>query len=123
MKYWENGFYLEQNEERTRLEVTDERWQELLNEQSLGKEIRLVDGELLATEPVDKRPILDVLRKQREIECFDIVNRGIVWYDTLTAEQKQELAEWYRAWLDVTETRVIPTKPSWLSWGNLWKKL
>ena len=114
MKYWENGFYLEQNEERTRLEVTDERWKELLTEQSLGKEIRLVNGKLLATEPVDKRPILDVLRKQREIECFDIVNRGIVWYDTLTAEQKQELAEWYRAWLDVTDTRVIPTKPSWL---------
>ena len=114
MKYWENGFYLEQNEERTRLEVTDERWKELLTEQSLGKEIRLVDGKLIATEPVDKRPILDVLRKQREIECFDIVNRGIVWYDTLTAEQKQELAEWYRAWLDVTDTRVIPTKPSWL---------
>lgn len=114
MKYWENGFYLEQNEERTRLEVTDERWKELLTEQSLGKEIRLVNGELLATEPVDKRPILDVLRKQREIECFDIVNRGMVWYDTLTSKQKQELAEWYRAWLDVTETRVIPTKPSWL---------
>ena len=114
MKYWENGFYLEQNEERTRLEVTDERWKELLTEQSLGKEIRLVNGELLATEPVDKRPILDVLRKQRETECFDIVNRGMVWYDTLTAEQKQELAEWYRAWLDVTDTLVIPTKPSWL---------
>ena len=114
MKYWENGFYLEQNEERTRLEVTDERWKELLTEQSLGKEIRLVDGKLIATEPVDTRPILDVLRKQREIECFDIVNRGMVWYDTLTAEQKQELAEWYRAWLDVTDTRVIPTKPSWL---------
>lgn len=114
MKYWENGFYLEQNEEKTRLEVTDERWKELLTEQSLGKEIRLVNGELLATEPVDKRPILDVLRKQREIECFDIVNRGMVWYDTLTSKQKQELAEWYRAWLDVTETRVIPTKPSWL---------
>ena len=114
MKYWDNGFYREQNANGTRLEVTDERWQELLKEQSLGKEIRLVDGELLATEPVDKRPILDVLRKQREIECFDIVNRGMVWYDTLTAEQKQELAKWYRAWLDVTETRQIPQRPSWL---------
>ena len=114
MKYWENGFYREQNADGTRLEITDERWKELLTEQSLGKEIRLVNGKLLATEPVDKRPILDVSRKQREIECFDIVNRGMVWYDTLTAEQKQELAEWYRAWLDVTDTRVIPTKPSWL---------
>ena len=114
MRYWENGFYREQNEERTRLDITDERWQELLKEQSLGKEIRLVDGKLLATEPTEKGTALDILRRQREIECFDIVNRGMVWYDTLTAEQKQELSEWYRAWLDVTETRQIPQRPSWL---------
>lgn len=114
MKYWENGFYLEQNADGTRLEITDKRWQELLKEQSLGKEIRLVNGELVATEPTEKETTLDILRRQREIECFDIVNRGAVWYNTLTAEQKQELAEWYRAWLDVTETRKIPQRPSWL---------
>ena len=114
MKYWDNGFYREQNANGTRLDITDERWQELLKEQSLGKEIRLVDGKLLATEPTEKGTALDILRRQREIECFDIVNRGMVWYDTLTAEQKQELAEWYRAWLDVTETRQIPQRPTWI---------
>lgn len=114
MRYWDNGFYRKQNANGTRLEVTDERWQELLKEQSLGNEIRLVNGKLLATEPTEKGTALDILRRQREIECFDIVNRGMVWYDTLTAEQKQELAKWYRAWLDVTETRQIPQRPSWL---------
>lgn len=39
MKYWENGFYLEQNADKTRYEITDEYWQELLDLQSQGKEI------------------------------------------------------------------------------------
>lgn len=43
MKYWENGFYLEQNKENSRVEITDEEWQSLLNEQTNGKEI--VTGE------------------------------------------------------------------------------
>lgn len=58
--------------------------------------------------------ILMNLRNQREVECFPIINRGKLWYDTLTTEQVTELNEWYNAWLDVTETKVIPTKPSWL---------
>lgn len=114
MKYWENGFYREQNADGTRLEITDERWQELLKEQSLGKEIRLINDELVATEPTEKGTDLDILRRRREIECFDIVNRGMVWYDTLTAEQKKELAEWYQEWLDVTITRIAPVRPMWL---------
>lgn len=57
---------------------------------------------------------LDSLRQQREAECFTIINRGKLWYDTLTIEQINELRSFYRAWLDVTETKIIPTKPSWL---------
>lgn len=57
---------------------------------------------------------LDLLREQREIECFPIVNRGKLWYDKLTERQINELDKWYQAWLDVTETKVIPIKPSWL---------
>lgn len=57
---------------------------------------------------------LNLLREQREIECFSIINRGKLWYDKLTEEQVQELNTWYQAWLDVTETKVIPIKPSWL---------
>ena len=53
-------------------------------------------------------------RRYRSSKCFPIINRGAVWYDRLTEEQKAELREWYQAWLDVTETRVIPQKPEWL---------
>jgi hypothetical protein len=58
--------------------------------------------------------ILYKLRERRQEECFSIVNRGEVWYNTLTEEQLQELQTWYQAWLDVTETKEIPEKPSWL---------
>ncbi len=39
MKYWENGFYLQQNLQNTRKEISDEKWSELLKGQSEGKEI------------------------------------------------------------------------------------
>lgn len=39
MKYWENGFYLEQNENNTRKEISEEVYENLLTEQSNGKEI------------------------------------------------------------------------------------
>lgn len=54
------------------------------------------------------------LRAKRYNQCFYIINRGNVWYNTLTDEQKAELQTWYQAWLDVTETKVIPEKPEWL---------
>jgi hypothetical protein len=56
----------------------------------------------------------EMLRNIREIECFSIINRGKLWYDTLTPEQISELNEWYRAWLEVTETLVEPKKPEWI---------
>lgn len=58
---------------------------------------------------------LGKLRSRRESECFSIVNRGEPWYRRLTEEQKLELDSWYAAWLDVTETKVIPEKPGWLA--------
>lgn len=54
------------------------------------------------------------LRLQRENECFPIINRGQLWYDTLTEKQQLELKKWYQLWLDVTQTEKIPEKPSWL---------
>lgn len=53
------------------------------------------------------------LREQRQTECFDICDRAC-WYDTLTQEQKDEVKQWRNEWLEVTETRVIPTKPSFI---------
>lgn len=72
--------------------------------------------------------IIDMLRERRKQECFSIVNRGILWYNKLTTEQQFELDEWYRKWLDITDTyrnayeqnqnidieSIIPTAPSWL---------
>lgn len=74
--------------------------------------------------PLTEEQILDTLRARREEECFSYVNRGALWYNTLTTEQQQELNTWYQAWLDVPqvylETKpsdietIIPEKPSWL---------
>jgi hypothetical protein len=58
--------------------------------------------------------IIEILRSRREYECFSIVNRGVLWYNTLTEQQRIELNNWYLAWLDVTETKIIPQKPEWL---------
>ena len=64
--------------------------------------------------PPSEEEILNQLRYQRDIECFPIINRGILWYDTLTDSQKEELKVWYQAWLKVTDTLVVPEKPVWL---------
>jgi hypothetical protein len=57
---------------------------------------------------------IGVLRAQREAECFSIINRGTLWHETLTEQQKYELRTWYKSWLDVTSTKQIPPKPCWL---------
>jgi hypothetical protein len=61
-----------------------------------------------------KTPSDNYLRFLRNQHCFSIINRGRLWYDTLNETQIEELKTWYMAWLDVTETKVIPDKPSWL---------
>ena len=62
----------------------------------------------------EANPNNQALRFAREIECFNIINRSPLWFNTLSKEQLQELQEWYQAWLDITETGVIPIKPEWL---------
>ncbi len=69
---------------------------------------------VLDTNPKVIERELKTLREKREIECFSVINRGQLWYNRLTEEQKVELDSWYNAWLDVTETMIIPEKPSWL---------
>lgn len=61
-----------------------------------------------------KTPSENYLRFLRDKYCFSIINRGSLWYDTLTDSQKEELKTWYKAWLDVTETKIIPERPIWL---------
>lgn len=64
---------------------------------------------------ISEKESLDVLRKKREEICFPVINRGKLWYDSLSSEQYQELKNWYKKWLDVTETNIIPETPKWLN--------
>ena len=54
-------------------------------------------------------------RQRRESECFSVVNRGQLWYEGVSLSQLIELRAWYKAWLNVTETMVVPEKPAWLT--------
>ena len=76
------------------------------------------DGVLVKNEDrqkeIEEESELNELRSQRKNACFPYINRGYLWYSKLTEEQKEELDTWYNAWLDVTETKVIPEKPEWL---------
>lgn len=78
----------------------------------------LYDGMLVKNEDkqreIKEKAELDELRTQREKICFPYINRGFLWYNKLTEEQKEDLNIWYQSWLDVTETKVIPEKPEWL---------
>lgn len=53
-------------------------------------------------------------RALREKECFSVINRGKLWYEGLSVPQLNELQAWYRAWLDITSTMVVPEKLTWL---------
>lgn len=71
-----------------------------------------------------KEEALNLLRTRREEECFPVINRGSLWYDKLTDEQKQELSEWYEEWLNIPQVyqssdnvdykSILPKKPQWL---------
>lgn len=77
------------------------------------------------TPSLTEEQILEEIRFKREKICFTYINRGVLWYNTLTSEQQQELNTWYKDWLNVPqayqETKptdietIIPTKPSWLN--------
>lgn len=56
----------------------------------------------------------DEIRFERSRVCFPVVNRGQLWYDTLTESEKNEIKEWYQKWLDAPETGVVPEMPKWL---------
>jgi len=77
---------------------------------------RVVDGKLCHEqyEPIPEEETIQCLRDRREEICFPIINRGQAWYSTLSEEQKDELYDWYKKWLKVTETKIEPPAPSWL---------
>lgn len=73
-----------------------------------------VEDDVFVFIPYTDEELIENLRSRREDECFTFINRGTLWYETLTANQKEEMKQWYNAWLDVTETKIVPLKPNWL---------
>lgn len=72
------------------------------------------DGGIISDVVFDKPPTIEEIRALRLKKCFSVINRGQLWYNTLSEAQVLELQTWYQAWLDATDTLVIPEKPSWL---------
>lgn len=116
-------YNIELDDETRFIEVDDEMYKQTF---SCGVHYawRVVNG-LLSMELFEDIPeseVLDRLRDIRQRECFDIINRGSLWYSTLTVEQTQELKVWYQKWLDITKDyqkgidieTFIPEKPKWL---------
>ena len=79
---------------------------------------QLTDGKLVysaaESEAVQIEERKSEYRRRRETECFSIINRGQLWYEGISLAQLLELRQWYKAWLNVTDTMVIPKKPEWL---------
>ena len=77
-----------------------------------------VNGDMVVSMVAGEEIVLELtiedFRYMREVQCFPVINRGILWYERLSTEQKEELNIWYQAWLDVTETKLIPVAPEWL---------
>lgn len=65
-------------------------------------------------EVIELEERIEELRDMREKECFSYVDRSQFWYDSLSQIQLDELHTWYDAWLNVTETMIIPERPTWL---------
>ena len=81
----------------------------------LGLELEFRDDGIIAKEhELSEEEQVQKLRNKREKECFGIINRGKLWYNTLTEEQIEELDKWYKDWLAVTETKIEPEKPEWI---------
>lgn len=75
---------------------------------------KIENGKFIKLKPEEEIKA-DLIRSRRSAECFPIINRGALWYDKLTEEQKTELSAWYEAWLDAPETGTAPTAPVWLN--------
>lgn len=99
----------------------DDTWQEIEDEFVMTPIGQKLKSELETEEYKNQLQAYELiqLRQQRETECFSVINRGSLWYDTLTDVQKEELKVWYHEWLTLpnrygTKDFYMPKKPDWL---------
>lgn len=97
-----DGFHTTQNEINTRLEVSQQKYEQLMSQLNNPNEVVILDQDKITGQPYiknlsqDKEYKNQALRRRRIGECFSVINRGQLWYNTLTEEQKQELQIWYQ---------------------------
>ena len=68
-----------------------------------------------------KEKHINDLRKLRAIQCFSVIDRSKIWWDTLSEEQVSEIKDWYNEWLDIPNQQLqsverlpLPIKPNFL---------
>lgn len=103
--------YFEGVEELATGTVEDSVWDVYCTDRSAWQ---IENGKFIALKPFEELRA-NTIRNRRERECFPIINRGSLWYNKLTEQQKAELSTWYEAWLDAPETGTAPTAPVWLN--------
>lgn len=110
MVYIKGGYvYLEPVEGFTD-SISDEKYMLYASDRTSYK----IEGGKFAALKTEAELKAEQLRRRREKECFPIVNRGGLWYEKLTAEQRAELSAWYESWLNAPQTLSAPAAPDWL---------
>lgn len=98
------------NLERKEIEISESTW-ETISSCTLFHNWKYEDGKWTQI-CIDKQGYLRLIRNQ---ECFNFIdNKSTLWYNSLSSDQLKDLTDWYNAWLNVTETEIVPEKPSWL---------
>lgn len=114
------GMHKKQNLDNDRYEMPEEEFTNIMSQIQNSEDLLILDWDDDLKKPFIKNLTKDLeykkerMRKLRVSECFPIINRGALWYNSLAETQKEELEIWYNAWLNVTISNVIPQKPEWL---------
>jgi hypothetical protein len=125
--------------------LSTQNWQERMGEISIqtfasNGDYNIVEiNEILITTPLSKNDftnrVFDIekyhnrvkqkhvadLRKLRIVECFSVVDRSKIWWDTLSEQQVNEIKDWYNEWLNIPNEQLsslerlpLPIRPSFL---------
>jgi hypothetical protein len=115
MKYWKEGFYLDQIENS--VEITDEYWQELLNGQSNGKQITSDENgyPILVDPPLPtQEELVNKARAKRDTLLREVVDAmNPMRWEVLTEQQKDAWRAYRQALLDVPQQEGFPSNTVW----------